>query len=710
MRIIALLSLNFFFLSFQLLAEPRLAKGDKPQINPSYVETGDLAELKKRGLLRVLVPFSSEYESYLPRQGFPLHYESAILEKFAKNLGLKAVFLYVDTRDQMIPELLAGKGDIIAANLTITKSRKKQVNFTIAMDTVREVIVSRNKDKLHKRSQLKGRTIAIHKSSSFWETAQKLKKRVPGLSIKAVSELIPVEAIIDGVADGDYDLTIADSNLIEATKLVNANIKSAFHVTKARPIAWGVRPNAKKLLQSLNRFLDQEQLRKRKHKIAEYSWAQIKKHKTLRVLTRNNSSTYFLWKGELLGFEYALIKRFAKKNGLHVEMIVPPGRDDLLKWLREGRGDVVAASLTIDKDREKQGIRFSRYYNKVTESVITDKKDKSIAKLEDLKGRTFHVRKSSSYWKTLKNLQETVSIKIKAVAEDMETEEIIEQVAEGKFDLTLADSHIVQIELVQGTNIHAPLTLGKPVKHGWAVRKENTVLLAKINQYLKKTYRSAHYNITYKKYFKNPRSITKYDSFRVDSKPGGKISPYQKITKKYAEKYDLDWRLVTAQMYQESRFNPFATSWVGAKGLMQVMPRTGRQFGFTKLQDPEIGIHAGTRYLAWLRDRFKTDLDVKNRMWFMLASYNAGLGHVIDARTLARRKGWDKNVWFGNVEKAMLLLSKPEYHKKARHGYVRGKEPVDYVRKIRDRYQAYLLVAPKEPLSVEQFVLRQPKN
>ena len=159
--------------------------------------------------------------------------------------------------------------------------------------------------------------------------------------------------------------------------------------------------------------------------------------------------------------------------------------------------------------------------------------------------------------------------------------------------------------------------------------------------------------------------------------------------KKYAREYGFDWRLLVAQMYQESRFNPKAKSWVGARGLMQVMPRTAKELGFKNLQDPDTGIHAGVKYLKWVRERFEPELDVRDRMWFTLAAYNAGQGHVKDARRLARRKGWNPNRWFDNVEKAMLLLSKRKYARRARHGYVRGREPVNYVRDIRNRFIAY---------------------
>ena len=176
---------------------------------------------------------------------------------------------------------------------------------------------------------------------------------------------------------------------------------------------------------------------------------------------------------------------------------------------------------------------------------------------------------------------------------------------------------------------------------------------------------------------------------QMDVKRRDQVSPYDDIVKHYAGEYDFDWQLIVSQMYQESRFNPKVKSSSGAQGLLQVMPRTAKEMGFQNLDNPKTGIHAGVKYLDKMRGRFETDTDAQERIWFALAAYNAGAGHVNDACRLASQKGWDSQRWFEHVERAMILLSKPQYARRARHGYVRGEEPAAYVRKIRDRYWAY---------------------
>ncbi len=202
------------------------------------------------------------------------------------------------------------------------------------------------------------------------------------------------------------------------------------------------------------------------------------------------------------------------------------------------------------------------------------------------------------------------------------------------------------------------------------------------------------YSRLYAKYFTDNKQVRSHQRARLKSFDGKKmISQYDPLVQKYSKKYGFDWRFITAQMFQESRFDPNARSHAGAIGLMQIMPATGKQLGFSKLKKPAVSIRAGTKYMNWLYARFEPELPVVDRMWFTLASYNAGLGHVRDARRLAKQKGWDQDRWFDNVEKAMLLLSKPKYAKKARYGYVRGREPVGYVRKIMKLYASYINIS-----------------
>lgn len=695
-------TLLLFALVFQLAAcnseEPSRTEVNTPVMDnefDNYVETGDLPALKERGKLRVLLTQASIDIPYFPRQGLPVHYETEMIEQFAKQHGLEVHWVYVEKFRDLIPELLAGRGDVIASNLTISEERKEQVTFTNPVAISKEQLIVRSDDNIKNIKSLKGRKVALLRSTSYWDTMNKHKEKNPDIELQQVSENKTVVEILDDVATGKLDVTVADSNIVNALLPLQPRLKIAFDVSAERPIGWAVRPDALELKRALNDFLNRENLMTLQQSIFKGDLQDIKKRKVLRMLTRNNAATYFLWRGELMGFEYELVKRFAKRIGVRLEVIVVPDRKSLLTWLKEGRGDLVAASITIPESEQAKNrfpeLSYSRPYDKVRELVVGRSNEKDITQFSELSGRTFHVRKSGSYWERLQSLKrDGVEIKIQAVPESEETEEILAKVADGQYDLTLSDSHILDIELTWRDDIRGIFEFGKEISHGWVVRRSSPALLAEVNKYLKQEYRGLFYNMISAKYFEKPKTIAKRLEERVDSSANGKLSPYDDYVKEVAQQYNFDWRLVTAQMYQESRFNPKAKSWAGALGLMQIMPRTARELGVKNLKDPMHSIEAGVKYLDWLRERFEPELSVRDRMWFTLAAYNAGPGHVHDARRLARQMGWSSTRWFDNVERAMLLLSKRKYAKKANFGYVRGSEPVKYVRNIHDRFEAYV--------------------
>jgi len=396
------------------------------------VESGDLAQIESQGYLRVLNPPFSHLE-YLPREGYPQDLELDLLETFTQSLGLRLGFVTVEHYQDLIPALLEGRGDIIAANFTVTPERKKQVGFSVPLMTVREQIVTRTSDQaLTKLTDLKDRTLTIRKSSAYWQTAQTLKTKYPGLTIEEAPDFMDTEQILDHVANGAFDATLADSNLVKAVLQYRSDIRPAFDVTADRPIAWATRPQAINLLIALNGFLNQARLAVRPPSIAKHDLPGIRNTQVLRVLTRNNPATYFLWRGELLGFEYELARHFAKQQKLRVEMVVPPMREDLIPWLLEGKGDLIAASMTISDQRESQGIEFSRPYLTASEIVVARAEEplSRLASPGDLVGRTVVVRKSSSYWDTRQDLQKQgIAVTVQASPEDLETEESIARVA-----------------------------------------------------------------------------------------------------------------------------------------------------------------------------------------------------------------------------------------------------------------------------------------
>jgi membrane-bound lytic murein transglycosylase F len=630
--------------------------------------------------------------TYLPRSGHPQDLEIIYLKEFATLHNLSFENIKVDKFSDLIPKLLAGEGDVISANLTVTVKRKKQVIFSDPFIQTNEyLLMGKNNKALKNGNALNGREVVLQKGKSYEISALGLQKAFPKMKIRYIDNNISNEQIYDGLASGTYDLAIQDNNLIQSALGYRDDIKKSLQASVARDIAWALSPKNKSLLKQLNIFLKAQTLTVTGKSSIKSRWQLIKQNKTVRFVLRNNLSSYYIWRGELLGFHYELAKRFAKDHNLRYEIIVAPDNVSLIDYIIEDKADIALGFLTPTDQRKSKGISFSQPYHYASELLIAHQSFPEISKPSDLGKGKIHVRESSSYWQTALSLQkEATELELIAAPEVQETESIIGDIANKKYQFTIADSHIVEIEMTFRDDIQSLMALGEPKAQSWAVKSGNDELLTKANAFIKKYYKGLFYNVIYNKYFKNSRRLAKHYNGFDELKNLGVLSPYDDIVKKYAKQYDFDWRLLVAQMHQESRFDPNATSMVGAKGLFQVMPRTAEELGIKDVHIPEQGIKAGIRYMDWVRERMlKNEVQSDQLIWFTLASYNAGAGHVRDAMRLAKQKGLRSDLWFDNVEKTMVLLSQPKYAAKARYGYVRGQEPVTYIREIKRRFDSF---------------------
>ncbi len=673
--------------------------GDEAKEIPSPTARWGTYQPPVDGRLRILVPAQTGPKR-LPRRGNPRRLERALALEFAASRGLEPVVISLPERRDLIPALLAGWGDMVVSRLTITEKRAALVAFTDPIAQVREQLVTRSDDlSLHDASGLADRRLAVRESSSFLESADALMARVPGLERDVVPEDVDSEEVLYRVSSGEYDVAIADSDLVEATLTYRPGLRVAFDLSKERDQAWAVRHEDVALRDELNAFL-LHTLPSRSGKRFRDDLPGIKERKSLRVLTRNSGATYFVYRGQLLGFEYELAERFAKSHGLYLELVVPPTRAALIPWLREGRGDLIAASLTPTREREVQGVAFSAPYKWTREVVVARKDDASVRSRADLTGRRIVVRRSSSYWERAMSLRaEGIDVDVIAAPEELETEEIIARVERGEYDLTIADSHILDIELAWRSQVKAAFSLSSKLGHRWLVRQENEALLSAVNEFIAREIRSKGIGRILERYFTNPWRIRRYLRNRLLN--SGTISPYDATIKRQAAEVGIDWLLIASQMYQESRFDPNALSPAGALGLMQFMPRTAKKYDLPDRADPEASIRAGVRYMADLRDDEFGDLAVDERLWFALATYNAGPEHVSDARQLARELGLNPNLWFGHVEETIQLLARRQYYRRARYGYCRGSEPYAYVREIRARYEAYRRASDEDEIGAD---------
>ncbi len=671
---------------------------------PKY--TGDLPELQSRGVVRVIV--RPDAVDHLPRNAEPVELDHDIARGIAESLKLDLRLVTVEDHQSMVDKLLLGEGDLIAANLTDTPERMAKTALSVPYHFVDEyLIVPAGESVPDSLEDLDGMEISVRASSAYYQTLLQLQKQVPGLRINTVPETMLTESIIDGVARGEYEATVCDNNLWYAVASAYDELAAPLALSENREVVLLMRPGDDALKEKVDEILLARQISPSRDRVYTDDLDGLKKRGRLRMITRNNALTYFIHRGMQVGYEYELLREFARRNDLRLEIVIPDDHAKLLDYLNEGKGDVVAAAMTINEERAAAAA-FTKPYNEVEEVVVVRSDEEGISGFEDLAGRTVHIRGSSSFLAPVRAAADSVEgLEIVELPGDVETEEIMFGVEDGTYDVTLADSNLLEVEQAYGHDLKAAFSIG-PASLGWAVRKDNQALLAALDRYIGQEKRGLYFNLMRKKYFENIRTITKSkDSLRVDL--SGQLSPYDDHVKRFAGHYGQDWRLITAQMYQESRFDPDAVSWVGAQGLMQVMPATGEQMGFTELHDPEEGIHAGVKYMDHLLGRFDPKLPMETRVHFALASYNVGYGHLLDARRLARQKGWDANRWFGHVEEAMLLLSRPEYYSRARYGFCRGGQPVHYVENIQQYYDAYLeVLASANPVRTDESARPEP--
>ncbi|MBV6641185.1 MAG: transporter substrate-binding domain-containing protein [Cyclobacteriaceae bacterium] len=431
---------------------------------------------------------------------------------------------------------------------------------------------------------------------------------------------------------------------------------------------------------------------------------EIRSDGKLRVLTIYSSTSYFLYRGQTMGFEYELLKRFAEFLDLELEIIVAKDIDSLFYQLNEGQVDLVAHGLTVTEQRKRQ-VSFTEYLY-LTHQVLIQKKpdnwrDMKWSDLQntivhdaiELIGDTVSVRRNSAYHERLTNLSKEIGgqIVINPLPGHLSTDEIIKMVVDGEIKYTVADNNLAKINASFYPVLHIDVPISFSQRIAWAVRKTSPKLLSSANQWLEEMKDTVDYYVIYNKYFENERSFRQRIKSDFYSLNNEKISQYDHIIKRYADGINWDWRLLSALIYQESRFKPEANSWADAAGLMQVMPSTAEELGIKDISDPEENIKGGTRYLEQLWEKFDMVKDSVQRIKFTMAAYNCGMYHVIDAQALAKAEGLNPTRWDDNVEDMILELSYPNVYNQpiVKFGYVRGIEPYTYVRQIFDRYDHY---------------------
>lgn len=412
----------------------------------------------------------------------------------------------------------------------------------------------------------------------------------------------------------------------------------------------------------------------------------------------NSSTSYFIFKGEPMGFEYDLLQAFANHLNVDLEIDVIHNLDSLFLNLRPGNVDIIAANLTVTKERKSNAL-FTDKILHTRQVLVQNRKHgrKIIRRISELEDSTIHVRKNSSFYERLVHLSEEIgsTINVKTVSGETTVEQLIEQVNSAQISFTVADEHVAKINQAYYRNIDVKTPISFEQQVAWALPKGNSQLRDTINAWLEEYSKTLNFRMTYLKYFGNTKIFKNRlnsDLFTAMSK---QISPYDSIVMNQLDTLHWDWPLVISLIYQESQFDPNKTAWTGARGLMQMMPKTAEGFGLDSSASERDQISAGIQYLKWLDGQLAKKIESKtDRVPFVLAAYNCGLGHVFDAMRLAEKHNLNPEVWEDNVELMILKKSDPKFYKDevVYYGYSRGSETYQYVKAVLSRYRHYLNV------------------
>lgn len=395
-----------------------------------------------------------------------------------------------------------------------------------------------------------------------------------------------------------------------------------------------------------------------------------------------------------MGFQYELIKRFAEYLGADLEITVSNNLSESFKLLNENKHHILATNLTNTSERNSRFILTDPIDH--TKQVLVQRKRSNkteyISGLKQMSNKSIYVKGNSGYFNQLNKLKEKQELEINIIPfHKFNTEDLIRLVALGEIDYTVSDYNIAYINSKYYNNLDLSLDISETQKLSWALNKESISLANEINNWLRKFKKTATYRIIHNKYYKSSRAVKIFHSsyYYLNS---GKISNYDTIIKTKSKNINWDWKLLAALIYQESKFDPEAQAWTGAYGLMQIMPETAETFRIEDFESPVGNIEAGTRYIKYLDKTFKKHLsDTTDLVKFILAAYNVGAGHVLDARRLAEKYGKNPDKWNNNTDFYLLNKSNPTYYKDplSRNGYCRGREPYNFVYEIMERYNHY---------------------
>lgn len=425
--------------------------------------------------------------------------------------------------------------------------------------------------------------------------------------------------------------------------------------------------------------------------VPAHDLTQIKDSGFINILTLYSPTTYFRYRGVEMGYQYELSMQFAEHLGVKANYIVAQGVEQMLDMLQNGEGDLIAYNIPITRELKEQ-IKYVGEEH-ITHQVLVQRRSRTgmVSDVTELVGKEVYAT-SGKFHERLEHLNQELGGGIgihKVNADSLTNEDLITKVWNKEIDFTIADVDEARLNQTYYSNLDISLAVSYDQRESWVVRKDCPLLAQAVNEWYKQNAKTPKYSASAKRYFEQSKSIGHSPILSIRD---GKISNYDPIFKRYAKEINWDWRLLASLAYTESNFDTAAVSWAGARGLMQLMPATALHMGVPpgKEQNPEESVKGAVKYIS-ITNKYFAKVPEEERMKFVLAAYNSGIGHVFDAMALAEKYGKNKYMWDNNVDTYLILKNHEEYFSDpvCKNGYFRGIETSRFVSEILQRFNRY---------------------
>lgn len=405
----------------------------------------------------------------------------------------------------------------------------------------------------------------------------------------------------------------------------------------------------------------------------------------LQVATRNAPMTYYQGRQGPTGFEFELARRFADHLGVSLAVDTTDSIASVLDAVRQGNADLGAAALPLDPTRTE--LHFSRPILALQPLVIYRRDLPPVREPKDLLGYRIGVIRGSGASQALHELQVRLPELSWMESADLEVADLLHRIEAGELDAAVVYAHQFKLNRLFFPGVEDGFQIGEPLSLAWAVPASHGLgLLHEANRFLDGLQADGTLAMLIEQHFGHDDYLEYVGARLFIRHAKQRLPTYEEAFKAAARTTGFNWKLLAALGYQESHWEPDATSPTGVRGLMMLTLPTAKQVGVDNRLDPLQSIHGGASYLKSVKERLQPEITEPDRTWMALAAYNVGLGHVYDAQKIAEMRGGDPYVW-RDVREALPLLQKREWYEKVRHGYARGGEPVIYVRNIRRYYE-----------------------